>query len=211
MANNISVKDAANATVAIKTTDGGVSHVPHHNIDAIAPGANRIGKVTVRNAADGADIDPVAEATFTGRVGEVQASPTANTLLGRLKDLLTGIVLAAGSAIIGAVRDAGVSWVPVQSYTTSADMSTAAAITPAPTAGQKVIADDILVSAGAAMEFSIQMETTATVLCSVFIPANGTVPITLCNKVRGDTVDKKLFGKASVAGQVRVFTSIHSE
>ena len=37
------------------------------------------------------------------RVGEVQASPTANSVLARLKDLLTGIVLAAGSAIIGKV------------------------------------------------------------------------------------------------------------
>lgn len=36
--------------------------------------------------------------------GEVQASPTSNTLLDRLKALLTGIVLAAGSAIIGKVR-----------------------------------------------------------------------------------------------------------
>lgn len=37
------------------------------------------------------------------RVGEVQASPTANTVLDRLKALLTGIVLAAGSNIIGKV------------------------------------------------------------------------------------------------------------
>lgn len=35
--------------------------------------------------------------------GEVQASPTANTVLGRLKALLTGIILAAGTAIIGKV------------------------------------------------------------------------------------------------------------
>lgn len=35
--------------------------------------------------------------------GEVQATPTSNTLLGRLKDLLTGIVLAAGTAIIGRI------------------------------------------------------------------------------------------------------------
>lgn len=35
------------------------------------------------------------------RLGEVQASPTANTLLARLKDLLTGIVLAAGANAIG--------------------------------------------------------------------------------------------------------------
>lgn len=37
------------------------------------------------------------------RIGEVQETPSDNTLLGRLKDLLTGIVLAAGSAIIGKV------------------------------------------------------------------------------------------------------------
>lgn len=44
------------------------------------------------------------EASFNTRIGEVQAAPTANTVLGRLKDLLTGIVLAAGSAVIGKVR-----------------------------------------------------------------------------------------------------------
>lgn len=36
-------------------------------------------------------------------IGEVQATPTANTVLGRLKDLLTGIVLAAGTALLGKV------------------------------------------------------------------------------------------------------------
>ncbi len=35
------------------------------------------------------------------RVGEVQASPTANTVLDRLKALLTGIVLAAGANLVG--------------------------------------------------------------------------------------------------------------
>lgn len=37
------------------------------------------------------------------KTGEVQANPTANTLLGRLKDLLTGIILAAGTNLIGKV------------------------------------------------------------------------------------------------------------
>lgn len=36
-------------------------------------------------------------------IGEVTASPAANTILGRLKAILTGVVLAAGSAIIGKV------------------------------------------------------------------------------------------------------------
>lgn len=38
------------------------------------------------------------------RLGEVQASPTANTLLDRVKALLNGIVLAAGSNLIGKVN-----------------------------------------------------------------------------------------------------------
>lgn len=46
----------------------------------------------------------LADATFTGRIGEVQAIPTANTVLARLKDLLSGIVLAAGANTIGGVN-----------------------------------------------------------------------------------------------------------
>lgn len=45
---------------------------------------------------------PTGAAT-SAQIGEVQASPTANTVLDRLKALLTGIVLAAGSAVIGKV------------------------------------------------------------------------------------------------------------
>lgn len=44
------------------------------------------------------------EGSISGKIGEVQATPTAYTLLRRLKDLLTGIILAAGSAVIGKVR-----------------------------------------------------------------------------------------------------------
>lgn len=43
------------------------------------------------------------ETEINTALGTVTASPTANTVLARLKDLLTGIVLAAGSAIIGKV------------------------------------------------------------------------------------------------------------
>lgn len=47
---------------------------------------------------------------FTDRVGEVSASPTANTVMDRLKALLTGISLAAGANIIGKVVDAGAAF-----------------------------------------------------------------------------------------------------
>jgi hypothetical protein len=93
-----SVKDAlGNVIKFLSYEDGSNQHVPYR-------------RVWVRNTADDANIDPVAEATFTGRMGEVQAAPTSNTVLARLKDLLTGIVLAAGSAVIGKVQlDPGTS------------------------------------------------------------------------------------------------------
>jgi len=55
-------------------------------------------------ALEAIDAGKLEEATFTGRIGEVQASPTSNTVLARLKDLLTGIVLAAGANVIGFVN-----------------------------------------------------------------------------------------------------------
>jgi hypothetical protein len=48
-------------------------------------------------------------AALVTRLGEVQTNPTANTVLDRLKDLLTGIVLAAGSNNIGDVDVASIA------------------------------------------------------------------------------------------------------
>jgi hypothetical protein len=90
-------------------------------------------------------------------------------------------------------------------------MTTAAAISPAASGGMKLIADDILVSAAVAMEFSIQQETEATVFASVFIPANGTVPITMRDGLKTATAVRKFFGKASVAGNVRITCCTHEE
>lgn len=56
--------------------------------------------------ANGATVQRVTVATDDGlhtKIGEVQASPTANTVLARLKDILTGTILAAGTALIGRV------------------------------------------------------------------------------------------------------------
>lgn len=40
---------------------------------------------------------------YKGLIGEVQTNPISNTILGRLKDLLTGIILGSGTNIIGKV------------------------------------------------------------------------------------------------------------
>jgi len=119
--------------------------------------------------------------------------------------------LPAGANIIGAVKDAGPSQTLERLRTASSDMTTAAAITNAPASGLKIVATDILVSTDTSMEFSIQMETSANVLTSVFIPAYGSHNFCFRGLLKGDTADKKLFGKASVSGNVRITAMYFSE
>lgn len=76
-----------------------------------ATSANQSTQITAEQAT------ATSVASVDTKLGEVQASPTANTVLARLKDLLTGIVLAAGSATIGSIA----------SITTSVTPGTAAA------------------------------------------------------------------------------------
>ena len=94
---------------------------------------------------------------------------------------------------------------------TSANMTVVADITDAPATGQKILADDILISAETAMRFDVAMETSGNVLASVYVPASGSAQITLRSGLKGDLADKKLQGKASVVGNVSVMTCCHSE
>lgn len=73
-------------------------------------------------------------ASVDTKIGEVQASPTANTVLDRLKALLTGISLAAGTAAIGKlaansgvdIGDVDVTSVPADPFGVNADAAVAA-------------------------------------------------------------------------------------
>lgn len=107
--------------------------------------------------------------------------------------------------------DSGPTWTATRTYTTSADMQTAAALTVAPTSGQKIVLDDIIISTDTAMLFELEMETSGNVLAAVRLPANGTVQITLRDGLKGDLADKKIFGDASVAGNVYITACYHSE
>ena len=108
-------------------------------------------------------------------------------------------------------QDSGPSWTVTRTYTTSADMTTAGALTVAPTSGQKIVLDDIIISTDTAMLFEIEMETAETVLAAVRLPANGTVQLTPRDGLKGITADKKLFGDASAAGNVYITCCYHSE
>jgi hypothetical protein len=136
--------------------------------------------------------------------------PAALTGSGNLK-VAVQEALPSGTNTIGATKDAGVSQTVTRTYTTSADMTTAAAITAAPTSGQKIVAMDILISTDTAMSFTIQEETSATVFAKLYLPANGSAQITLRGYLKAAVADKKLMGKASVAGNVAITAVYFSE
>ena len=186
MANNISVKDASAASITLKTTDNATVHTPHHNVDSIAAGNNNIG-----------DVDVASIAAGDNNIGDV--------------DVVTLPALATGTNIIGGTKDAGPNWTSVMTYTTSADMQTAAALTAAPTAGEKIVITDILISADTAMLFEFEEETSATVFGAVRLSANNPVQISPRGKWKLATADKKLFGDAGAAGNVYVTVWYYSE
>ena len=82
------------------TSDAGTTWVEMQDLNALILGAGTaiVGKVGIDQTTPGT----TNNVAMTG-MGEVQASPTPYTLLARVKDLITGIVLAAGTAIIGRV------------------------------------------------------------------------------------------------------------
>lgn len=117
---------------------------------------------------------------------------------------------------IVAHRDDGPFWtgsVGVSgSRVTSADMSAAAAsVTDAPTSGQYLVVDDIIVSVDTTMRVDFKEETTGIVKLSLYVPANGTAQITTRGKIKLGTADKKLQAQTSVSGNVAITVLYHSE
>ncbi len=90
--------------------------------------------------------------------------------------------------------------------TNSADMTTAADVSPAADSGHKLVLKDLVVSTDTAMNFQLQEETSATVVAGpYYLPANGTIQITpLARYLKLPTADRKIQGKASVAGNITV-------
>lgn len=82
----------------------GSDTVERERVQIAGSGASEIAAVKNTDPASNAYGQVVRDPGLNSRIGEVQASPTANTVLDRLKALLTGIVLAAGSNLIGKVK-----------------------------------------------------------------------------------------------------------
>lgn len=112
-------------------------------------------------------------------------------------------------------EDNGPAWTSVWGVSgaavVSADMTSAANVTDAPTSGQRIVVDDIILSADTAMNVLFEEETSGTDLLKIFIPANGTVQITPRGKFKLATANKKLTAKASAAGNIAITVTYHSE
>ena len=120
--------------------------------------------------------------------------------------------IAAGSNTIGGTTDAGTGYTTTLTYTASADATSPTAITAAPTAGQKIVVDDIVISTDTAMAVEFELEdTVATNYMKLYLPANGTAAVTPRGKWKLGTADKKLMIDASVAGNIAVTCIYHSE
>lgn len=122
-------------------------------------------------------------------------------------------IIAVLNEILKGLRYRGPSWSVTRKYTVSADMTTAAPITYRPDPNKKIVADDIIVSNGgsSAILFDIEMEDSSEVLTAVRVPADGTYQWTLIDSLKGTATNKKLYGKASAAGNVYVTVLYHSE
>jgi hypothetical protein len=140
-------------------------------------------------------------------------------------------VLAAGTAVVGLVgidqttpgttnlvqaQDAGPSWTTSRGIAgarfTSADQSAAvASVTDAPTSGKKLVITDLLISSDTALRLDFSIESSVTVIETVYMAANETKQITVRGKWKLATADKKLQVQSSIAGNLSITPFYFSE
>lgn len=135
---------------------------------------------------------------------------------GNIQSILTGtdgsvtINIPAGITSIGGTKDNGPQWTPTRTYT-AISTATTTDVTAAPTSGQKIYLDDCLISCDAACAVSLIEETSGTVFAKAFIPANGTVQITLRDGIKAVVADKKIRAITSAAVNTSITACYHSE
>ena len=146
--------------------------------------------------------------------GYVFAAENIDDVLYTRIKIQTGVAGTANDVSIDyplPAASAGLAQTVTRTYTASADMTTAAAITAAPTSGKKIVATDIIVSTDTEMSFTIQEETSATVFAKVYLTAKSTAQISLRGYIKAAVADKKLMGKASASGNVAITVISFSE
>jgi hypothetical protein len=123
--------------------------------------------------------------------------------------------IPAGTNNIGATTDAGsaitVSWGVSGAPVESADMTTAANVTDAPTTGQKLVLVDAFIGVSAAMNILIEEESSGNDRLRLYFPGAGNYQVTPRAKFKHSTADKKFTCKASAAGAVSITFAYYSE
>ena len=90
-------------------------------------------------------------------------------------------------------------------YTTSSNMSSSAAdLSTAPPAGQHLVVTDVSIASDTAMVFSLQEETSATVIGAVRLIQNSSIFISPRGRWKLPVTGKKLQGKAGASGNVYI-------
>jgi len=133
------------------------------------------------------------------------------TTLGQQAAALSHPVVLASDQSAVASGDSGPTQTVTRTVTTSADMTVAADLSAAPTATEKILVLDAIISTDTAMTFSIQEETSGTVFARFYLAATSTIQITPRGYLKTAVADKKVQGIASVAGNVSVTLIYTSE
>lgn len=151
------------------------------------------------------NINDDAATTSTDRASQI------SLLKGILGKLVTPTALTAGTAMIGAVKDAGPNWTKAHTHVASADASAGVDLSAAPTATQKIVLVGLTISTTTALTITVEEETSGTDLL-VFVVAASSQPIVLDNLfIKLATADKKLILKTSGAGQIYATATYFSE
>lgn len=123
--------------------------------------------------------------------------------------------LFSGSSGTAVTKDNGPAWTSVWGVSNapvqSADMTSIAHVSDAPTSGQKLVITDIQVSTDTAMKLTFTEETSGLVICSLYVAAYVPVQVTFRSKRKLNVADKKLRCTASVAGNVSILVGYYSE
>jgi hypothetical protein len=119
------------------------------------------------------------------------------------------------SALVG-LSDNGPAWASVvgvsgAAFASANQSAAAAAVTDAPTAGQKIVLTDLVVSVDTALTVTFTEETSGTVKAVLYMAANSTAQITARGKIKLDTADKRLMVRTSASGHIAVTAVYYSE
>lgn len=220
MADNTTVKDASSTTKTFDTEDIGAGvQRTRVRVAAVTTGAsadigNSSSTTAITTDSAGSIIGFLrglvkwAYTYMPASLGQKAKTASFPVVLASDQDALQ---LAAGSAAIGSVKIGDSAYAQVITPTSSADMSSIADITPAPTFGYHTVIESITISVATAMIVTLKEETTLTIL-KVFNLTAGNLHAEW-NPARGlvlPNVDKKLRAIASVSGQVDITVISHS-